>query len=538
MIVLQSNSVENIHRIQRKPPASGPALLDHQHLLRERGMGENHPIPSSEAEPYEPTGRSTQTLGPVEKKPYGGMADFSRDYPLQKMWEKDLGKKRKKDSPKHLTRDNPKLKKKYRQLKSKSALLKKSQNTADVAEVVSQSFANVIAILGDEQSDGSGFFISKNHIVTAAHVVFLTPDQDNNQEVINNVQVGVNIGGQIYQAYLVDFDVLRDFATIFIDSVNLGIVNNIRPINLGNSSNVRAGEQVMLFGNPIANSVDTPTMTQGIVSVGSDIAQRGMFVVDAEALEGMSGGMCYSLDRNAVVGIVSGYFSNNVEPEGGATTLTICAGIDAVKNSAKKKKIPFLYKESELKRLVIQSNNRGSTYRDDDIAHQQNESVGGTGGPGKGRHGKNPRKNFEMSVTQGPGKKTTHPMMTYPTLHGRELYMDTTRVQHSTPLDEADNDLKDHPRIKNLMDQIDESKGEWMFNIPISHHDYGKNSVVVYKVDNGYAAYLNDKKIAESMWSDEDDNPLLSLIQKVKSKYGFDTTYQKYVEDYGVGILQ
>ena len=543
MIIFETASVENIHRIQRKPPMSGPDLLEHQHLIRDHGGGPNYTVTEQEPETYETTPRSTQTLGPVEKKPMGGQQDKSRDYIFQKDQEKDLGKKRKHDNPEYVRGIAPKVVRRKPRLLNrvkKSSFNKSAQVTQDIVSIVAPSFANVTAILGNEQSDGSGFFISKNHLVTAAHVVFLTTDNNKNKQIIESVQVGINVAGQMFQSYIVDYNVLNDFVTIFIDSVKLGIVNYIKPINLGNSSNVKVGEQVVLIGNPISNSVGAPTVTHGIVSTGSGVAQKGMFVVDAEALEGMSGGMCYSIDRKAVIGIISGYFSNN-QSTGGATTLTICAGIDAVKNSAKKKHIPFIFKEAFFKsRIISKSNNRGSVMKDDDVAHQQNESVGVTGGPGKGRYGKNPRKNFEQSVTQGPGNKSIPVGTQYPTLHGRELYMDntSTRSMQSTPLDQADEDLKKTPRIKTRMDQMDESKGEWMFNIPLGYGHDSENSIVVFRNEQDFYAYYEDKKIAESKFSDKNKKPLLTLMRDIHSKYGFDESYQKYIEDYGLGILQ
>ncbi len=551
-------SVENIHRIQKKSPKSGPELLEQQHLLRDNGFGENHPVYNQDTPEYETTNRTTQTLGPVEKKQMGkGDPKLDIYGPDLPGFEKGLGKKRKNNKIKFQNRNSKKLSYNYKKLSElggtffqKNSQVQQNQQSSppppsqpksqplmsDTVGTASNSFVNVVAVLGNNQSNGSGFWISKNHIVTAAHVVFLIP-HENYSQVVHNVQVGVSINNQFYQSKIVHFDVKRDFAIIFVDTVRLGISENIIPINLGNSSNVRPGESILLIGNPLPNAISPPTTTQGIVSVGADVAGKGMFVVDAEALEGMSGGMAYSLERHAVVGIISGYFSNSSDQGGGATTLTVCMGIDAVKNIAKKKKVPFIYKESSNKNniRIIFSTNYGSTIHDD-TEYQKNESVGVTGGPGKSRKGKNPKKNSDMFVSQGPGSKSIDPMYMYHRSLNRESYMDIAPA--SSPFQNMDEDLKDVPRIKNRKHLFESRHGEWMFNIPVGHKNNGKDNIEVYKDGNDFYAYYDGHRIAESKQSEKNKKPLISLMKQVKQKYGFDKTYQNYIEDYGVGMIQ
>lgn len=537
MINLYSVSVENIHRIQRKPPLSGPGLLEHQNLMRDRGYG-NYPVPNPEPAEYETTNRSTQTLAPVEKKPMGGLFSFDQGYMFQKNKEKDLGTRRKDDKKKYVKTYDPNLRDRYKKLKKvkESSITLFSQQTQDIVSVISASFANVSSVLGNERSDGSGFFINKNYLVTASHVVFLSSNFNRNKQVVQSVQVGINVGGNFYNAKLAAYDALRDFAIIYVDSESLGISEIIHPINLGNSSNVRAGESVILLGNPIANSIGQPTATYGIVSLGADIAERGMFVVDAEALEGMSGGMVYSATRHAVVGIVVGYFTNNAQA-GGGTTLTICTGIDGVKNVSKKNKIPFTYREASKDSNIVLGTNYGSTIKDDD-EYVYNESVGVMGGPGKTRRNKNKRKGFEQSVTQGPGNKSIPVNLMYHPLQTRELYQERPSVM-SSPFDNVPEDVKKLPGVKNKIEQTDDSKGEWMFSIPLNYKNHGENNINVFKVDeNTFVAFYEGKKIAESKKTEQNPIPLADLLKKIREKYTFDKTYQSYIEDFGHGILQ
>lgn len=533
MLTIHSVSVENIHRIQRKPPKSGPELLEHQHMLRDNGI-QNAIVKNPEAPEYETTNRSTQTIGPVEKKYY------HRGDPKMDPWgstgpnqEKSLERQHKNV----VKTKYPTLKRNHKKLKAleSSVFTKKAQSeksTSDVVGTLTYSFVNIVSILGNQQSNGSGFWIAPNYIVTAAHVVFLMPNE-NYTDVVKNVQVGIYINDQLFPAQIIDFDVKRDFAIIYVDAERNGISEYAYPVNLGNSSDVRPGESILLLGNPLPNTVSPPTTTQGIVSVGSDVAGLGMFVVDAEALEGMSGGMAYSMDRNAVVGIVSGYFSNNTESSG--TTLTICAGIDSLKNHAKEKNIPFLYHESNDKSRNIFAGNYGGTIRDH-VEEQQNESVGGGGGPGQGRVGKNPKKNFDMFVTQGPGKKSIDPVFMYPTTHTRENYMERTPA--SSPLDSADPDIKNSPRIKNREHLFESRKGEWVFNIPLGYKNWGKNNVEVYKNGENYHAYFNGHEVARSSQTEKNTKPLISLMKQIRRKFDFDSTYENYIQDFGVGMIQ
>lgn len=536
MINSHSIGVETLHRVQKKPShKSNEELLQLQHQLKEEGI-DNLPIDSGKERHFEPTNRVQQELGPVEKKPYGGYADFSRDYPFEKNEEYKLRKKRKKDNPKFV----------------KVKEVKTSQRTLDYVGMLSKSFVNVYAMLDNMESNGSGFFISKNHIVTASHVLLLTPEQNNNADILKRIQVGIRVGGQMYRAFVQVYDVINDFAILFADTINLGIYNQIQPINVGNSTNIRSGEDVLLFGNPLSNSVADPTVTQGIVSVSSGVAESGMFVVDAEALEGMSGGMVYSTDRNAVVGVISSYFSNNIKP-GGATTLTLCSGIDSVKNMAKRYKIPFIYKENSLEEKV--STNYGTTIKDDD-EYRYNESVGVTGGPGKQMKRQHPYKNLGESFpiptlirkkqnknrnrkyTQNRGGTvhTVSPHYNYPTEHGIPEYQTDSR--NSEPFANVDKDLKENLKIKNRIPQLKGKKGDWLFNIPLGYNNNGTKNINVFRDGDKYVAYMGMKEISVSEKSNDNPKPLISLLKEITRRYKFDSTYVDYIEDYGKGIFQ
>lgn len=532
MINLESASVENIHRIQKKPShKTNEELLDLQQHFHEEGV-DNMPIDSGKEYQYEPSQRVQQELGPVEKKPHGGWADMSRDYMFEKNEEYKLRTKRKHDKPRFVKRKE----------------VKTSQRTLDYVNVLKRSFVNVFALLDNAESNGSGFFISKNHIITAAHVLLLTPDQNNNVDILHRIQVGVRIEGQMYKAFVQVYDVLGDFAILFLDTVNLGLYNNVQPINLGNSTDIRSGEEVLLFGNPLSNSITEPTVTHGIVSVSSDVAEDGMFVVDAEALEGMSGGMVYSKDRNAVIGVISSYFSNNINP-GGATTLTLCVGVDKIKNMAKRYKIPFSYKETSLDEKI--SSNYGSTIKDDD-ERRYNESVGVTGGPGmqiKNRpygeksleSNRNKKKYKKYTRNLGGTVHTVSPHYNYHTEHGMPGYQDSsssTSSYDSKPFSNVPEDLKDNRFIKDKKKHLQNQKGDWLFDMPLRYQSSDSSNISIYRDGDNYRAYKDGEEIASSYKSNGNQKPLISLLNQIMNKYHFDSTYTEYIEDYGKGVMQ
>ena len=96
---------------------------------------------------------------------------------------------------------------------------------------------------------GSGFvFDKKGHIITNAHVVK------------NAAKVAVTfLDGRSYNAEIIGTDEYTDIAVI---KVNADLIL-LHPLSLGDSSNLKVGEQIAAIGNPFGLS---GSMTSGIVS--------------------------------------------------------------------------------------------------------------------------------------------------------------------------------------------------------------------------------------------------------------------------------
>jgi serine protease Do len=112
---------------------------------------------------------------------------------------------------------------------------------------------------------GSGFvFNNEGLIITNYHVIApsITSTEELAQEERNNV-VDINVAfedGTIYPATLVGADRFSDIAVIDIPD---DAKNKLVPLPIGNSSELRVGQQVVAIGNPFGLS---GSMTEGIVS--------------------------------------------------------------------------------------------------------------------------------------------------------------------------------------------------------------------------------------------------------------------------------
>lgn len=140
---------------------------------------------------------------------------------------------------------------------------------------------------------GSGFvFDKRGHIITNAHVV-------NNAEKI----IVTFLDGQSYNAELVGRDEFTDIAVVKTDVAD----EMLNPLQIGDSSNLRVGEQIAAIGNPFGLS---GSMTSGIISQLGRLlpAQDRLFQIpdviqtDAAINPGNSGGPLLNM-RGEVVGI-------------------------------------------------------------------------------------------------------------------------------------------------------------------------------------------------------------------------------------------
>jgi serine protease Do len=137
-----------------------------------------------------------------------------------------------------------------------------------------------------QRAQGSGFIISKEgHILTNNHLVGEADEVS--VELVN---------GRMVKAKIVGTDPESDVAVIQVEA------NDLTPVPLGNSENLRVGEWVLAIGNPMGLS---HTVTAGIVSAtgrsGLNIATYENFIqTDAAINMGNSGGPLINLNGQAV----------------------------------------------------------------------------------------------------------------------------------------------------------------------------------------------------------------------------------------------
>ncbi len=149
---------------------------------------------------------------------------------------------------------------------------------------------------------GSGFVFDKNgHVITNAHVV------ENSNKVIVTF-----LDGRSYNADVVGVDEFTDIAVVQVETEP----SLLKPLLIGDSSNLKVGMEVVAIGNPFGLS---GTMTSGIVSaLGRLLPQESGFSIpdvvqtDAAINPGNSGGPLLN-SRAEVIGINTAIQSNTGE---------------------------------------------------------------------------------------------------------------------------------------------------------------------------------------------------------------------------------
>ena len=167
-----------------------------------------------------------------------------------------------------------------------------------VAYVQAQGVTSDQSLFGTPQqgtATGSGFVVDKDGtIITNAHVV----------EGADSVGVRFSESGELVDADVKGRDVSSDLAVLKVDPDKA----KLRPIPLGNSSDVRVGDPVVAIGNPFGF---TRTVTTGIVSAKqrqitapNGFPIRNVLQTDASINPGNSGGPLLDADGK-VIGINS-----------------------------------------------------------------------------------------------------------------------------------------------------------------------------------------------------------------------------------------
>jgi len=176
---------------------------------------------------------------------------------------------------------------------------------------------------------GSGFvFDKKGHIITNAHVV-----KDANKVVVTFLD------GRSYNAEIIGVDEYTDIAVIKVNA-DLILLN---PLLIGDSSNLKVGEDIAAIGNPFGLS---GSMTSGIVSQlgrllpsGSGYSIPDVIQTDAAINPGNSGGPLLNM-RGEIIGI-----NTAIQSSTGSNT-----GVGfAIPSQTVAKIVPMLVKDGEYK---------------------------------------------------------------------------------------------------------------------------------------------------------------------------------------------
>jgi len=170
-----------------------------------------------------------------------------------------------------------------------------SRNVSSVVMIESTVVSSFYGQSTSGISSGSGFILSENgYVVTNFHVV----------EGASSVKVKLHDGSS-YPAQLVGYDSTNDVAVLKIEAQGL------QAVELGSSSDLIVGDQVVAIGNPLGEL--TSTLTVGFVSakersVSTDGSIINMIQTDAAINSGNSGGPLFNM-KGQVVGITTAKYS-------------------------------------------------------------------------------------------------------------------------------------------------------------------------------------------------------------------------------------
>jgi 2-alkenal reductase len=181
----------------------------------------------------------------------------------------------------------------------------------------SEGVVTVYSFFGrDDASQGSGFVVSREGIVlTSAHVITTGVTEGRDLKGARSVFVGFKDGDRV-RAQIVGWDVFDDVGVLRIDPDD----HPLRPVPLGDSSNVVVGEPVAAMGSPFGNAdslaVGVVSATQrSIAALTSQYRITDAIQTDAPITHGNSGGPLFDA-RGRVIGINAQIRSESGESEG------------------------------------------------------------------------------------------------------------------------------------------------------------------------------------------------------------------------------
>ena len=178
-----------------------------------------------------------------------------------------------------------------------------SDNNNKLVSAADKSISSVVTISSSAQSNlsysnnksgiGSGVIFSKEgYIVTNLHIL--------NSK---NIKVQLN-NGKNYSANIIGIDKNADIAVLKISADE-----NLNPINIANSDNLKIGDKVLAIGNPYGIGI---SVSNGIVSAtGRDYGNPYLQLIQTDAAinPGNSGGALINENGN-LIGINSKIFSS------------------------------------------------------------------------------------------------------------------------------------------------------------------------------------------------------------------------------------
>lgn len=163
---------------------------------------------------------------------------------------------------------------------------------------------------GTREWSGSGFFIDdKGLILTNAHVVhddedFKDEKDPSKKPTTKKYKYWAVKNGIKYSAHFVGSSVYHDLGLLQLDEMPAGV--QFTPIPLGNSSDLKIGDMVIMIGSPYGLS---DSVTSGIVSNLHRTTEFEMWFIqdfiqtDAAINPGNSGGPLINIETGKVVGI-------------------------------------------------------------------------------------------------------------------------------------------------------------------------------------------------------------------------------------------
>ncbi len=143
--------------------------------------------------------------------------------------------------------------------------------------------------------------------------------------------------GQRFYATVLTYDANLDAAVISVNCPNKIAATFL---NLGNSGTIKEGESIVQVGSPLGFS---NAVSEGIVS-RKNTGDKRFFLLDCRTNPGNSGGLVYSLDKQAVIGISASVLNSRTTPSDG---LSVGIGVDAIKQLLKRYNIKFRYNERD-----------------------------------------------------------------------------------------------------------------------------------------------------------------------------------------------